>query len=197
MTPEGRGLRCGRAPLQTGAEGRAAPARLQDASRRHINRRTAAPRNGPARGDDATAAAPAAPPGPSPPGRGPAPSAGRASQSTLRPRAARPSPTTTGPAPHRRPGTTGNADTGGKSSNATVIAASAHRCCTICPTGSRNTASNPPKRPTAAHPARLRAAPVLVTRASQAAPADAHRRSHDFLPRTSAVSATEVELVVS
>jgi hypothetical protein len=30
---------------------------------------------------------------------------------------------------------------------------------------------------------------VLVTRASQAAPADAHRRSHDFLPRTSAVSA--------
>ncbi|CAM5243988.1 hypothetical protein SCYAM73S_01023 [Streptomyces cyaneofuscatus] len=32
------------------------------------------------------------------------------------------------PGPHRRPGITGNADTGRNSSNATVMAASAHRC---------------------------------------------------------------------
>ncbi len=145
--------------------------------RRHAGRRAAAPRNGPARGMTPAAAAPAAPPGPSPPGRGPAPSAGRASHSTLRPRAARSSPTTTGPAPHRRPGTTGNADTGGKSSNATVIAASAHRCCTICPTGSEeHRLERPPKRPTAARPARLGLPLCWSPAPAKPAPADAHRR---------------------
>lgn len=74
------------------------------------------------------------------------------------------------PGPQRRPGTAGNADTGGRSSNATVMAASAHRCCTGCPTGSRNTASIPLPWSTPASPAGSRAGLLLCWSPAPAKP---------------------------